>query len=721
MSSVYGNNTLNTSKMSRLEDYQELLKKFITLYIYNLGKESEETEDENKLQLPKLSEDTVDRFYKYLDLMCELFKIKAVKTKKTQARMSLSRLSRLFSKTHGSALISNENVDKKYEELFKHLVLILINFNTNLKTLPVASKKIALIDMHGGFNFDNGFQIVPDNMVLVFMTPVNRYGFIGGCSKKNPDYLEKLKNSFSNSDTRQKIFESLSCLDKFSDRDNKNSGQNYKYALQEATVLYPGQYYFDLEMSYNENDKDNILGIYVFPDNVSDELQTKFTNRYYNNFSNSLSNIIASNFPSNTGGKPSLTYLFIDCCRNIDHYIKDLKSSSQKLKFLQSGKDIYTYENFMYFFNTIMSNCKDDVKSGLFDINFEYYENTLEILTKKNAIIRESINKLFHNYFKKYGYKFETLINNFINSILTSVYRNTQIREFIKNVLSEAMASEKHILEFNEGIGNKIIIEEFNKILNSEFFLTDSTPNDEELKTLNDKVLVFLEFIKMNKQYNRYYYILGDKLRIFLKHLNDKSRAAIQQELNDIIKKILLQQYSLFDLYCRDYYHFLKYNGLLQLVSSEKRTQYNNTKKKSELDTFIKFINDNFTDVSAELNEIMARNKDKKIDDIIHEYLIFVSKFFEKNIFYLMHSKIKESLDGIDPKIYLDSKLYKIKKHANSRVGSKGRATARSFLRTLKNNNINNIRKRIQFDTPLLNVSRYLTTTEDKPLENVIN
>jgi hypothetical protein len=190
--------------MTTLESFQSLLKEFFNAYIYNLNKDykisktqnvrnnNNNNNNNNKNKNIRDVSPGMKNFYSNLDLICSLFG-------------------------------NDSSSDSKYEELFKTLIENMIKFNTLYKTLPFDMKNISLIDMHGEFPFigsdgninKNILKTIPDNVVLVFITPINRVGFGNYCSIiSSKKYVKELKQRYKDENIRKQIFEDLSCLDK---------------------------------------------------------------------------------------------------------------------------------------------------------------------------------------------------------------------------------------------------------------------------------------------------------------------------------------------------------------------------------------------------------------------------------------------------------------------------------------------------------------------------
>jgi hypothetical protein len=249
---------------------------------------------------------------------------------------------------------------KKYEELFKVLISNHIKFMQLSASISDVNKNITFIDMHGSFEYDSGFQTVPDNVVLIFLTPVNRF-VLSACSSDNYEYVTDLISIFKDTETRQNIFKYISCLDKKNIKNNKDSVSFIKFAMQEAIVLFPNQKYFDLKLTKSSIDTNK--NIYNFNGNTVVQIESELESNPIEQISIILSEYLNTKYRT-PKYKEKLNYVFIKCCRSIDYDIGVLSSinnnNTKKLvnKIIDDGNQIYTYEIFMYYFNTIINNCE---------------------------------------------------------------------------------------------------------------------------------------------------------------------------------------------------------------------------------------------------------------------------------------------------------------------------------------------------------------------------
>lgn len=237
-------------------------------------------------------------------------------------------------------------------KLFMHLYKTVIDYKIKLASFNGALQDFIYINMHGTFSSNASPKIIPDNFVLVFLTPVNRYS---SCRFDNIKQELAYLNSKSN---RMLLQSNILCMDKQStdntvhNRNNRHYSNAHKF-FRNALVLLPGQYYYDLYLSISFEDKDTGLGLNIY--NFKDTFET------YESVISSLDElkdnpykIFLSEYLDELNKQESTNtkYIIINCCRNIDHIITNTKRD------FEYGLDIYIYENFMLYFNTIMSNCE---------------------------------------------------------------------------------------------------------------------------------------------------------------------------------------------------------------------------------------------------------------------------------------------------------------------------------------------------------------------------
>ena len=317
------------------------LHNFLLSYIYNLNKDKlDELVANNTATKKRLNSGVaassnnnsthyLANFYKYLDVMCDIYDIKI----KPEER----------------------SLENKYIRLFKKLGEIIDAYNITLKNELSKPIDIFYFNIHGKYcirKLSNAIPIihtVPKNFVVIFTTPLNYYAGVN----TNPDdimkHLKALKNSLLDKP------ENIACL-------MKNKELHY------FEILLPNQKYFDLELSFDKSANTNsTMNLYCLRKEgdihecMSDEM-----------YSDSLSQILdTQEKKQNT----HLTYLFINSCRslNISHTLAN--NGNTKSRVLNTSNNMYIYYNFMYYYNFYMLKCETLKRIGFFTYKYDYFKD----------------------------------------------------------------------------------------------------------------------------------------------------------------------------------------------------------------------------------------------------------------------------------------------------------------------------------------------------------
>ena len=428
---------LNTKQHTKL-----LFQEFLLAYISNLNFGN------RPLNLTE--------FYNNLDVMCDLNGINN-KSNKSNKITKLRKYQQLFNEQYNNILIQKRS----------------------LATIRLEHKELQYLHMHGGF-IDEIPRRVPDKVILVFLTPLNRYGFC-----KADSYLSELFTKFKDSASRGDILKNIFCLDKHIKDVSLNAVDNYKDALNNALVLYPNQSYFDLNISYDMSDtgknSKHTFGIFKFTSDRTDvENSLSGTQIYRNSLSNYLESLKSDKFK----------YVFVDVCRNLDH-------------FNQIFEKAFIYENYMYYFNTIMSNCKIAITSDLPLTHFGKLKFTHN-LEKLPPILLHGFNQKFQQLF------YESFPETF--------------SEIIQEIISELNSEYSHFIS-NETCNPKILLDIISQkknveLLNRLLLLNEKQDDTSELYTeyiililqnfINHKLLDYLT-VKING-YSKNTTVLSDNI-----------------------------------------------------------------------------------------------------------------------------------------------------------------------------------------------------------------
>lgn len=127
-------------------------------------------------------------------------------------------------------LESEENYINKFKDQIKnsHIIQSALKFKTDIKIKPEV-QNINIINTHG--NMMDTIFTIPDDLMICFITPTNKYVRINAVN----DYI--IENLLY--DKYEDIFNDISCF-----ADAKNN-----ICFKNAVYMYPGQKYFDIELS----------------------------------------------------------------------------------------------------------------------------------------------------------------------------------------------------------------------------------------------------------------------------------------------------------------------------------------------------------------------------------------------------------------------------------------------------------------------------------------
>uniref|UniRef100_A0A6C0HMC9 Uncharacterized protein n=1 Tax=viral metagenome TaxID=1070528 RepID=A0A6C0HMC9_9ZZZZ len=413
--------------------------------------------------------------------------------------------------------------------LFNKLYTQITDYQKKSQELQKSSfdNPLYYIDMHGGFNFEKKFIQVPDNIVIVFLTPVNRFGHT--CELVDRQTIYK---TFKNRDSKNKILNNILCIDKIYNPkllNNQNNRHIYNkfHFFEKSIVLLPGQYYCDLNLSFSKSieNKEKDMDISYFSNNRQSSIILEDVLIY----NNTLSSIINTNIVPK---QDKLAYIFVDCCRNIDSNVKNNATNINALY----GKQIYIYENFMLYFNTIMSKCNSIYKSNdnlpkqiyaqykLFilhnDINMNNFEDVKEQIILKIKDNLTANKEHLQSYIKSLlAYKFDLtdilyaeINTQLLINALEIMYDKSEtedkykikilqktcinfikfvVNKYFNNIKSTTSYGEalKYIIQFDKKIDSLDKFSDLNSDLNSEIKTASYIQIILEIKTILNELL----------------------------------------------------------------------------------------------------------------------------------------------------------------------------------------------------------------------------------------
>ena len=293
-------------------------------------------------------------------------------------------LNRFFN--NNSSYVSRDTIIRFLESYKQNVVISQLMINQKLSQ---GQYNFYEIDLHGGFpeidlyssfhKSDFKQEIVPPNVVICFLTPLNRIGYNCYFNKKQILNPTNKNNKENNSHSTTKFLKNLLCFDKFTTEKN-NSAFNNKLIpnvmFRDAQIYLPNQIYPDLILSSGTN---------KFADSVIYNGEKKILKDIRTNLSNFINETIL-------GKSDNIHYFFIHSCRSF-------------FTIKQSYLTIYKHEFLTYTLNLMLSNCNKNLQSGFYKPFAKEYPkmSTLNELTTGTMPIR-----LFY-----------TTINQILDLILT--------------------------------------------------------------------------------------------------------------------------------------------------------------------------------------------------------------------------------------------------------------------------------------------------------------
>jgi len=545
------------------------------------------------------------------------------------------------------------------DQLFKDLYFQIIDYKAKKQTLPdnPINNDLFYIDMHGSFNFTKGFQKIPPNIVLVFLTPVNRLGICGTLSDN-----EVINDTFENPILRNNILNNILCIDKI----NKNKRKNNRLFINEfaffenSIVLLPGQYYYDLDLFMSVADKNKyLMNISYYGAKNIENIIPEFELEYKNTLSEIINNIVLPQTSSNTDSD-QISYIIVNCCRSLNYVNENGTSIYGK-----DGTDIYVYENFMFYFNTIMFNCNENIISENLPLLKFHKVNVMAVM--ENITTFNKVKLAVEHSLALYLNNDNTIIKTIIDLINITDLKVRHVNNFLNTIKlkydTDAAAfypikiDVKIIYEF---IFNLYNINNINKLNNSKY---DSAINE----LINLYEAINLIFKALNKR--------SSDFHLFNKHkeMRKKTILMLKTNINKMLEievvKTALKQFETKEL------------KLLNLIELQEFLN----KSLDDIDNIDDY------DVCEELKHILGQfiidpneMQQKLINFIIREkYHGLIDALFNllNNKFYKF---ITPTNNEFIKQIKIDNKLASIKRKSSSALGHIGRSALATSLLYLK-------------------------------------
>lgn len=295
-----------------------------------------------------------------------------------------------------------------FEELFAKLYQTTLNYRQIVENNKMIAQDFYYFNLHGAPIRFKESMLIPDNTILIFLTPINRVSETFELSD-----LEEILITLQEQRNRVFIQNNLQCIDKDRsplDLDLNNRHYEEYNIFKHAQVLYPGQYYYDLELGYPKKEVSIYKrGIKYF---TEDKTPQEITIPDADGYDDILSNIISGAFlPEKykqiVFEKSKTRYFVLKMCRSWDHLTSRSTSTSIRTSTRTMSTQNYIYENFMFYYNLIMANCKlSSIDKPVYYeapfvrfSNFEHDLNFYDYLSKPKTI--KKLQPIFTEYLSK--------------------------------------------------------------------------------------------------------------------------------------------------------------------------------------------------------------------------------------------------------------------------------------------------------------------------------
>lgn len=438
--------------------------------------------------------------------------------------------------------ITPDLISKDLPQLFANFYEGIKNYEITIKPKTNTIQNFHYLSCHGGM-IPYGVAVVPSNIILIYLTPINRFGI---CKRTDRvvQFLQKLEN-------RLMLQQNVACIDKIADEPEFNNRNNrQKYGLFKNSIVFlPGQKYYNIHLSYDKKDQDLYnFGFFESSENGLISKQDKG-----DSFSIDLSKYLREIANSQSD---KLKYVIVDCCRNTDTRIETQNNDNQQLDLLRFFYHAYLYENFIQYYNIIMLNCVSSEQSLLY-----HSTSTLQNFgLKHKATFDKNITYLIKLFIKNFVENFTKLSSNEQNFL--AVTSGKTIEEFITIFIEDKYINCFNYQDINKKYFNpmsyvksdkqiKDFITEYFPLVNdssSTRYYFYSYMNEIFIKTLEDfkgysdehLLTQKLKNFKNNKRSLRLGHVGRRFLEEKLKSIHDGSYTA-NPKLKSIVEKIIDQ------------------------------------------------------------------------------------------------------------------------------------------------------------------------------------
>ena len=423
------------------------------------------------------------------------------------------------------------------------------NYYDNIKTKENSVQRCYYLDCHG--NVKKEISIVPANVVLIFLTPINRYSI---CDYWNNTLMTEFFNNQNNLIMFQQNF---SCIDKINiwyPFNNRSYHQGYELFTNSIFFL-PGQKFYDLDLSYSKTDLvEHNMGSFMFPKVAG----TVNKENYGDTFKQVLSVYVSEKAKIDPD---KIKYIIVKCCRNIDSDIQ--KKNNNKIETLDFYNDAFIYENLLQYYNIIMLGNFNNIGSKHRQKTASYEMFSRGRITKKKLVdehMQELINlfrvncvKYIHRLKDPYVNRNVILVDADIepeklSAFISTLFDNNNIEliysdEEIEIKINNYQEVKKYLVEF---FRDKIHREESPSImfLFERFLYNILNTTSLDLKKQLESVSPKLQSFKNTKRSYRLGHVGRRFLETKLRSIHDGSYTA-NSKISQIVDKLLPSIYNL--------------------------------------------------------------------------------------------------------------------------------------------------------------------------------
>lgn len=357
---------------------------------------------------------------------------------------------------------------------------------------------INLTYSHGGYHKNLEILVVPDNVIIAFIKPLNKYGY----------QIDE--------DHKQVVYTLNEYKDNIEFLKNPACYLRNNMCFNNATYYYPGQKILNYDLSINKNKDINSMGFYNITTSNKD-IPLNIISQLFNTSDNINYSITFKDIFTEKYEMIKNKILFVDCCRKCDRYL-----NSKQIEFLYRYEHIITYLN--------MSKCNLELKDkSMYKCMSDKGKlgiaaNTAYIRLDPNLFYDSALSYDFKdNYTKKimlYGFNGSNSSNN-INSPSISPSGRNRVNASANNTIKLSKLS-KSLQELNGANNNR----RYTKISD---ILRSLIQNADTNKSFKTNIFIVLD------------YIIDNNINIIEPLVNLAFKNKNKQEVNDVLYDILFK------------------------------------------------------------------------------------------------------------------------------------------------------------------------------------